>query len=60
MDTRKIMYQVVNILKTKRFKTRFKTEMLGSHLCDYSDVYIVVEVTRDLLAAAANEKPKTT
>ena len=34
--------------------------MLGSHLCDYSDVYIVVEVTRDLLVAAANEKPKTT
>ena len=29
--------------------------MLRSDLCDYSDTYIVVKGTRDLLAAAANE-----
>ena len=32
----------------------FKTSMLRSDLCDYSDAYIVVKGTTDLLAAAAN------
>ena len=32
--------------------------MLRSDLCDYSDVYIVVKGTIDLLAAAANENDK--
>ena len=33
--------------------------MLRSDLCDYSDAYIVVKRTIDLLAAAANEDDKT-
>ena len=33
--------------------------MLRSDLCDYSDAYIVVKRTIDLLAAAANENDKT-
>ena len=33
--------------------------MLRSYLCDYSDAYIVVKGTIDLLAAAANENDKT-
>ena len=33
--------------------------MLRSDLCDYSDAYIVVKGTIDLLAAAANENDKT-
>ena len=37
---------------------RFKTSMLRSYLCDYSDAYIVVKGTIDLLAAAANEYDK--
>ena len=32
--------------------------MLKSNLCDYSDVYIVVKVGIDLLAAGANENDK--
>ena len=32
--------------------------MLRSELCDYSDAYIVVERTIDLLATAANENHK--
>ena len=32
--------------------------MLRSNLCDYSDAYIVVKGTIDLLADAANEKYK--
>ena len=32
--------------------------MLRSYLCDYSDAYIVVKGTIDLLAAAANENDK--
>ena len=32
--------------------------MLRSYLCDYSDAYIVVNGTIDLLAAAANENDK--
>ena len=38
--------------------TRFKTSMLRSNLCDYSNVYIVVKETIDLLAAAANKNDK--
>ena len=37
---------------------RFKTSMLRSALCDYSDPYIVVKRTIDLLAAAANKNDK--
>ena len=37
---------------------RFKTSMLRSYLCDYSDAYIVVKGTIDLLATAANENDK--
>ena len=33
--------------------------MSRSDLCDYSDAYIVVKGTIDLLAAAANENDKT-
>ena len=36
----------------------FKTSMLRSDLCNYSDGYIVVKRTIDLLAAAANENDK--
>ena len=32
--------------------------MIISNLCDYSDVYIVVKRTIDLLSAAANENDK--
>ena len=32
--------------------------MLRSYLCDYSDAYIVVKGTIDLLVAAANENDK--
>ena len=37
---------------------RFKTSMLRSDLCDYSDTYIVVKGTVNHLAAAANEDYK--
>ena len=33
--------------------------MLSSRLCDYSDEYIVVKGTIDLLVAVANENDKT-
>ena len=33
---------------------RFKTPVIWSDLCDYSDAYIVVKRTTDLLAAAGN------
>ena len=36
-------------------KNMFQTPMLRSNLCDYSDVYILVKDTIDLLAADANE-----
>ena len=42
-----MIHQVVNIL-------RFKAAMLKSDLCDYSDAYIIVKGTTDLLATAAN------
>ena len=42
-----MVYQVVNILLRKIFKTlrkkRFKTSILRSDLCDYSDAYVVKE-----------------
>ena len=37
---------------------KFKTPMLKSNLCDYSDANIVAKCTRDLLTAAANENDK--
>ena len=37
---------------------RFKTLMLKSNLCDYSDVYILVKGAIDLSAAAVNENVK--
>ena len=37
---------------------RFKNSILRSHLCDYSDAYIVVKGTLDLLAAVGNENDK--
>ena len=37
---------------------KFKNSMLRSDLCDYSDAYIVVKVTIDLLAAAASAANK--
>ena len=38
---------------------RFKTPILRSDLCDYSDVYIVDKLTIDLsIAAAANQNDK--
>ena len=36
----------------------FKTSMLRSDLCGYSETYIFVKATIDLLAAAANENNK--
>ena len=40
---------------------RFKTSILRSGLCEYSDAHVVVKGTTDLLpaAAAANESDKT-
>ena len=37
---------------------RFKTSMLRLNLCDYSNAYIVVKGTIDILTAAANENDK--
>ena len=37
---------------------RFKTSMLRSYLCDYSDANIAAKGTIDLLAAATNENDK--
>ena len=37
---------------------RFKTSMLTSDLCDFSDAYIVVKGTIDLLADDENDKPE--
>ena len=51
-----MIYQAVNILLTKTL--RFKTSMLRSDVCDYSDVYIVVKGTIDLLIDDANENDK--
>ena len=39
-------------------KVRFKASLLRSDLCDYSDAFIVVKGTIDLLVAAAKEKVK--
>ena len=38
---------------------RFKTSMLRSDLCNYSDAFIAIKETIDLLAAAANENDKS-
>ena len=38
---------------------RFKTPMLRSNLCDYSDAYIVVKETIDPLASPTNKNGKT-
>ena len=49
----------VNYLSSGQYSVnkniRFKTSMLRSHLCDYSDAYIVVKGTIDLLDAAENQ-----
>ena len=37
---------------------RFKTSILRSDLCDYSDAYIVTKGTIDLLGTAVNENVK--
>ena len=39
-------------------KNMFKSPMQRSDLCDYSDAYIVVNETIDLLAATTNENKK--
>ena len=51
-----MIYQELNILLTKNI--RFKSSMLRSDLCDYSDAYIFVKGTIDLLADDANENDK--
>ena len=38
---------------------RFKTSMLRSDLCNYSDAFIAIKETIDLLATAANENDKS-
>ena len=55
--TKKMIYQVVNVLLTT-LRKRLKTSVLRSDLCDYSDAYIVVKGTIDLLTATANENDK--
>ena len=40
-------------------KISFKTSMLRSDLCDYSDAYIVAKGRIDLLASPENENDKT-
>ena len=53
--SKEIVYQMVNILETK---FRCKTSMLRSDLCDYSDAYIVVNGTIDLLATDTKENDR--
>ena len=50
-----MIYQVVNIVNKN---IKFKTSVLRSDLCDYSDAYIVVKETVDRLADASNEDDK--
>ena len=38
-------------------ETRFKTSMLRSSLCDYSDAYILVKGTITVANAAAQDQP---
>ena len=49
----------VNYLSSGQYSVnkniRFKNSVLRSHLCDYSDAYIVVKGTIDLLDAAENQ-----
>ena len=47
-----MIFQIVHILSKN---IRFKTSILRSDSCDYSDVYIVAKGTIDLWAADANE-----
>ena len=46
-----MIYQLVNIL--------FKTSVIRSYLCGYSDAYIVVKGKIDLVASVANKNDKT-
>ena len=51
----------MNTIKYQYFvnkNIRFKTSIIRSGLCDYSDAYIAVKQTIDLLAAAVNENDK--
>ena len=50
-----MIYQAVNIMSTK---IKFKTSTLRSNLCDYSNAYIAVKGTIDLLACDANANHK--
>ena len=50
-----MIYQAVNIMSTK---IKFKTSILRSNLCDYSNAYIAVKGTIDLLACDANANHK--
>ena len=49
----------VNDLSSGKYSTnknkRFKTSMLRSDLCNYSNAYIILKMTIDLLATVANE-----
>ena len=48
----------LNDLSSGQYSVNRNMSMLRSDLCDYSDAYIVVKGTIDLLAAAANENDK--
>ena len=53
------MVEVNHLSSSGQYKNiRFKTSILRSDLSDYSDAYIVVKGTTDLLALAANEIDK--
>ena len=48
-----MIYQVVNIVvKVVNKNIRFKTSMLRSDLCNYSDAYIVVKGRKNVRAIA--------
>ena len=54
-----MIYQAVNILLTKMLRLiMLINSMLRLDLCHYSDAYIVIKGTRNLLADAANENNK--
>ena len=53
-------YKILNYLKIQLYrnvwqKYKFETSILRSYLCGYSDAYVVVKKTIDLLAAVSNE-----
>ena len=50
-----MIYLVVNVLSTT---IRFKTPMLRSDFCDYSDACIYVKGTINLVAGANKNMPK--